>query len=194
MAAPAEVEPDYLLPSHEGPWTVEDVLALPEDSTHRIELVDGALLVSPMGSLRHQLLIGWIHAMLFAAAPKHLETTIEVNVVLPGGRLLIPDFTVLDRSGDLDGVTAAAKDVLLVGEVISPSTRMQDRLLKPGLYAEAEIPYYLLVDPKGGKKEKTPSLVLMELVDGEYKEILRDRDGRLELEFPFSVVLDLSGR
>lgn len=193
MAAPVDLEPDYLLPPHKGPWTVEDVLALPEDSTHRIELVDGTLLVSPMGSLRHQLLIGWIHAMLFAAAPKHLETTIEVNVVLPGGRLLIPDFTVLDRSGDLDGVTAAAKDVLLVGEVISPSTRMQDRVLKPELYAEAEIPYYLLVDPKGGKKG-APSLVLMELVDSEYKEITRDRDGRIELERPFPAILDLAGR
>jgi Uma2 family endonuclease len=190
MAAPVRADQEFLLPNHKGPWTLEDVLALPEDKGQRIELVDGALLVSPMGALQHQRLIGRIYARLLSAAPPPLEATIELNVVLPGGRLLIPDFTVLRRS-DLDGVTVAAQDVLLVGEVISPSSRVQDRVLKSQVYREAEIPYYLLVEPKGSRGA-TPSAVLMEYVDGDYRETVRDRDGLLELACPFPVTIDLT--
>jgi Uma2 family endonuclease len=190
MAAPLEAEPEYLLPKHRGPWTLEDVLALPEDQDtgQRIELVDGALLVSPLGSVSHQLLIGRIYTQLLSVVSHPKTATIELNVVLPGGRLLIPDFTVLRRS-DPDGVTVAADELVLVGEVMSPSTRVQDRVLKSQLYAEAMIPYYLLVDPKGAM----PSAVLLELVDGEYKEIARSRGGRLGLDRPFPVELDLIG-
>ncbi|MEU0470146.1 hypothetical protein ABZ215_39635 [Amycolatopsis sp. NPDC006131] len=39
------------------PWTVEDVLDLPEDRGCRIELVDGALLVSPAPRSGHQRLL-----------------------------------------------------------------------------------------------------------------------------------------
>lgn len=190
MAAPIEAKSDYLLPRHRGPWTIEDVLELPEDTTQRVELVDGALLVSPLGGLRHQRLIMRIGSRLLAEAPAPMEPTIELNLQLPGGRLLIPDFSVLRRSG-LDTLMVDAADVLLVGEVISPSSRMQDRILRSQLYREAEIPYYLLVDPNGNKG-RVPSLVLLEFVDAEYKEIAWDQDGRIELERPFPVTIDLS--
>lgn len=32
---------------HTGPWTVADVLALPEDRSHRYELLGESLIVSP---------------------------------------------------------------------------------------------------------------------------------------------------
>lgn len=51
MALPADYEHEAGHPApwfqhHEGPWTLEEVLALPEDPSQRVELVDGALLVS----------------------------------------------------------------------------------------------------------------------------------------------------
>ncbi|MFD8708146.1 hypothetical protein ACFV1W_37145 [Kitasatospora sp. NPDC059648] len=38
---------------HSGPWTVAEVLALPEASHHRIELVGRALLASPNPDVPH---------------------------------------------------------------------------------------------------------------------------------------------
>ncbi|MEE1930992.1 hypothetical protein V1J52_22905 [Streptomyces sp. TRM 70351] len=39
---------------HTGPWTVADVLALPEDRTIRYELLGASLLMSPAPGIRHQ--------------------------------------------------------------------------------------------------------------------------------------------
>jgi len=193
MAAAAEAESrpreEYLLPKHKGPWTLDDVLALPEGSQtgQRIELVDGGLFVSPMGASPHQVLAGDIFAQLRSSTPPDMKATIELNVALSTGRLLIPDFTVVRRSG-LGGVTVDADAVVLVGEVISPSSRVQDRVLKSRLYCDAEIPFYLIVDPSGA----VPSATLFELIEDEYKEIARGKNGRIEIERPFRVTLELT--
>ncbi|MFH8586485.1 hypothetical protein ACH4GP_19095 [Streptomyces celluloflavus] len=39
---------------HQGPWTIDDVLALPEDARSRIELVGGSLVMSPSPGIPHQ--------------------------------------------------------------------------------------------------------------------------------------------
>ncbi|MFJ4013969.1 hypothetical protein [Streptomyces sp. NPDC090026] len=40
------------LPGRAGPWTVPDVLALGEDTSHRVEMVGGALLLTPARASR----------------------------------------------------------------------------------------------------------------------------------------------
>jgi Uma2 family endonuclease len=154
VAAPAETAPaKYLLPRHVGPWSLDDVLSLPEDNSQRVELVDGMLLVSPLGSYAHQQLVGRSFAALLNACPQNLEATVELNVLLSSGRLVIPDFTVV-RPREA-GVMFPVSDVVLVGEVLSPSTRLNDAGLKRSLYADAGIPYYLMVDPEPGVVEAT---------------------------------------
>jgi Uma2 family endonuclease len=181
VAAPAE----FLLPDHHGPWTLGDVLALPEDHSQRVELVDGMLVVSPFGDFRHQCLIGACFSALTAVAPAELEPTVELNVGLSGGRLLIPDFTVVGRT-DFGGEVFPVEHVVLVGEVISPSTRVKDLVLKRQLYAEAGVPFYLVVDPKG-------LTFLLELRGVEYVEVARAADGVLVLDRPFPVTIALTG-
>ena len=181
MAAPAE----FLLPNHHGPWTLGDVLALPEDHSQRVELVDGMLIVSPLGNFRHQTLVADCFSALRAAAPSDCQATIELNVGLSGGRLLIPDFTVVERTG-FAGLLFPVENVVLVGEVMSPSTRVNDLVLKRQLYAEAGVPFYLVVDPKGGT-------FLLELHGSEYVEVAREADGVLVLDRPFQVTIRLSG-
>lgn len=186
MAAPVGTAPaDYLLPRHVGPWSLDDVLSLPEDNSQRVELVDGMLLVSPLGSYRHQQLAGRIYAAMFAACPADLEATIELNVLLSSGRLVIPDFTIV-RPREA-GVMFPVSDVVLVGEVFSPSTRLHDEGLKRGLYANAGIPYYLMVDPTGQVAEA----VLLERQGPEYVEIARSENGELKLLKPFPVTIKL---
>ncbi|MFJ8960975.1 Uma2 family endonuclease [Lentzea sp. NPDC102401] len=184
MAAPAETAPaQYLLPRHVGPWSLDDVMSLPEDNSQRIELVDGMLLVSPLGSYRHQQLVGRAYGSLVGACPADLEATIELNVLLSSGRLVIPDFTVV-RPREA-GVMFPVSDVVLVGEVFSPSTRLNDEGLKRGLYASAGIRYYLMVDPSQQVVEAT----LLELQGTDYVEIATSEDGVLEIERPFPVTI-----
>jgi Uma2 family endonuclease len=166
-----------------GPWSLDDVLSLPEDNSQRIELVDGALLVSPLGSYRHQQLVGRVYAALVAACPDTLEATIELNVLLSSGRLVIPDFTVVTPREA--GVMFPVSDVVLVGEVFSPSTRLNDAGLKRSLYAKAGIRYYLMVDPEPRVVEAT----LLELQGTEYVEIAQSEDGLLQIERPFPVTI-----
>ncbi|MEJ2855145.1 MULTISPECIES: Uma2 family endonuclease [unclassified Saccharothrix] len=181
MALPA----DYLLPQHGGDWTLDDVLALPEDSSQRVELVDGSLIVSPLGTRRHQRLIGGIYKALDGACPPGHEATIELNVGMPGGNLFIPDFTVT-TSPEAEGLLCPAEDLLLVGEVLSPSTRFKDYGIKRQRYAAAGVPFYLLVEPTG------PVATMFELENGEYVETARSEAGVLKLERPFPVTIELS--
>ncbi|TQM83639.1 Uma2 family endonuclease [Saccharothrix saharensis] len=190
MALPADYEHDvgHSAPSfhHEGPWTLDEVLALPEDLSQRIELVDGTLLVSPLGTGRHQKLVGDCYAALRAACPPDHEVMPGLNVGLSGGRMLIPDVTV-NRAG-FRGLLLPVQDLLLAVEVLSPSTRLQDLTLKRTLYGEAGVPFYLVVDPRGGE----PAATLFELDGVEYRESARSTGGVLKLEQPFPVTIELS--
>lgn len=58
VAAPVEQRPHPVF-DHDGPWTEDAYLALPEDK--RIELLDGSLLVSPAGIGMHQ----WLSSQLW---------------------------------------------------------------------------------------------------------------------------------
>ncbi|MGI6872584.1 Uma2 family endonuclease [Amycolatopsis sp. 3B14] len=182
MAAPAE--PDYLVPKHDGEWTVEDVLGLPEDHGSRIELVDGGLLVSPAPKSGHQRLLQKLQVALSPVLPAGTELLPGVNVRLPGQRLLIPDFAVVTTPG-LGVVYYQAQDLLIAAEIVSPSSRVQDRVLKRQLYAEAGVPFYLLVETDG-------PAVLFELADGEYRESARSEGGKLTFTEPFAATLDLT--
>lgn len=72
-------------------------------------------------------------------------------------------------------------------EIISPSSKVYDRALKRQLYAEAGVPYFVLVDPATSPVSAT----VYAFDEGEYHEIARAEDGRLELDRPFPVKVDL---
>ncbi|MDV9186848.1 Uma2 family endonuclease [Streptomyces sp. SR27] len=135
--------------SHIGPWTLDDVLALDEDSTQRIELVGGQLMMSPAPGLAHQRASHRLHNLLEQAAEAagaEVEVFEAINIIVPDG-LLIPDLAVVDASAAGEAVTAvAAHDVLMVVEIASPSTRVTDRKLKPALYAAAGIEHYWRIE------------------------------------------------
>ncbi|MFE9749132.1 Uma2 family endonuclease [Saccharothrix saharensis] len=193
MALPADYETtladyEYFHPllAHDGPWTLDEVMALPEDSTQRVELVDGSLLMSPIGNVRHQRLLFRIATALQAACPPGLEALPGLNLEISSSRMLIPDFTV-NVAGE-EGLLLPASELVLAGEVLSPSNRVNDLVLKRKLYADAGIPFYLVVDPEGDEVTAT----MFELDAGEYVESARSADGVLKLERPFPVTIELS--
>jgi Uma2 family endonuclease len=137
------------LVEHTGPWTPDDVEALPDLGDHaRFEVYEGGVLVvSPAA----------------AAAGGDFDVLEAVNVILPGGKLLVPDIVVVAAEAADQATTRLAHDaVLAVVEIVSPSTQSIDRAIKPGMYAAAGIPAYWRVelDP--------PTIVVCSLSQGRY--------------------------
>ncbi|KND40057.1 Uma2 family endonuclease [Streptomyces acidiscabies] len=174
---------------HTGPWTVADVLALPEDRTIRYELLGESLVMSPAPGVRHQRASFRLHVALDAAARAvgaPVEILEGVNVLLPSG-LVVPDLVVADAGATADDpVTIDIDAVQLVVELVSPGNRTMDRKIKPMLYAEAAVPHFwrLEFDP-------APMLAVYELEGGRYTERTTALAGATtHLDTPFPIEID----
>ena len=167
--------------------TWKDLEAIPDEEYWRYELVDGSLLVSTSRDRIHQVCVANLGILLDGARPNELELLMMPFPFAPRpGFVLQPDLQVLDPNRSEDNRTIAAP--LLVVEVMSPATRMRDRVLKRAVYAEHGVPSYWIMDVTDPAR---PSLLVLELVDGDY-EVVADVHGEgtatLERPFPVTVV------
>ncbi|MDT0418772.1 Uma2 family endonuclease [Streptomyces sp. DSM 41982] len=174
---------------HTGPWTVADVLALPEDRTVRHELLGESLVVSRAPRVRHQRASLRLATLLAAAAVEAkapVEVLEAVNVLIPSG-LCVPDIVVVDVAPTDDDPVALDADVVhLAVEVVSPGNSAIDRKVKPLLYAEAAIPHFWRLE-----LAPAPMLVVYELEDGRYQERLTALSGTTtSLTAPFRLDVD----
>ena len=165
-----------------GDWTVADLADIPDDGL-QYELADGVLLVSPAPRPRHQVVVGELYVLLRAACPPDLQVLFgPVDFQPTERRSLQPDLLVLRRADA--GETRIVEPLLLAVEVLSPSTRSKDLLLKRGLYEDSGVASYWVVDPAA------PSVLALELCDGRYVEAGRAvGDDVLRLDLPFPVAL-----
>jgi Uma2 family endonuclease len=136
--------------------TVAQYAALGETEDGYTELVEGRLIMTPSPNPRHNLILGELHAQLRAQVPEGFRVVpdIDVNLELAPsdqpGFVRRPDLIVvsqaeLDRVGREGGLLHAS-EVVLVVEILSPSTKWTDRRAKRREYAEAGIPFYWIVD------------------------------------------------
>lgn len=141
MAMPEVLQPHY--------WNRDMVRALPDDG-QRYEVVYGELLVTPAPRVWHQTLILRLVEALSGYLRRHpvgLLLASPADISWEPGTLVQPDLFVanLDQARTLDW--AAIRTLLLVVEVLSPTTARYDRFTKRRLYQERGIPLYWVVDP-----------------------------------------------
>jgi Uma2 family endonuclease len=172
---------------HPGPWTVDDVLALPEDGRHtRYELLDGSLVVTPAPAFDHQLVVGRLFRRLAEAAELDAQVIQGVNVEVPSG-LLIPDICCVSAEVARERPTLIpAAGVIAAIEVVSPSSQRMDRMIKPSVYAEAGIAAYWRVELK-----PEPVVSISTLQNGLFVEVETARSGAAStITIPFPIILD----
>ncbi|MFI7063238.1 Uma2 family endonuclease [Kribbella sp. NPDC050124] len=129
----------------------------------RCEIIDGALYVSPAPSRNHQRAVVRLIAKLEAACPSGIEVLVAPVDYRPTPEHLLQADVIICHPDDHDP-RYAVKPLLLAVEILSPSTRMLDLLLKRGVYEQAGVRSYWILDPE---KE---TLTVLELVDGVYVE------------------------
>jgi Uma2 family endonuclease len=176
---------------HTGPWTVADVLGLPDDGTHaRHELIDGTLIVSPAPGYPHQRVSRRLATLLEQAARTTgvaVEVFEAVNVETSSG-LVIPDIAVVRAEAARHAeLTLPASAMVAVMEIVSPSTRRIDRLVKPGVYAEAGVRCYWRLE-----LGPAATVSVFSLRDGQYVETaVVCAGGPVTVPVPYPVTVDL---
>lgn len=137
-------------------YTREDVLAFPDDG-NRYELVYGELLVSPSPRHRHQWAILQLATALNAYVQHQRIGTVGISPAdLSFGRrdlIIQPDLFVVAGAGAESLEWDELRQLLLVVEVLSPSTSRSDRFTKRRLYQDLRIPVYWIIDPEQRRAE-----------------------------------------
>lgn len=169
-----------VMPREARDWTVEDLDQLPDDGL-QYELLDGMLLVTPAPVPVHQRAIGNLYLLLRRVCPPGVEVFLAPLDWRPDlHSSLQPDLLVV-RNEDV-GPTNITRPLVLAVEVLSPSTRRKDRVLKRSKYEEAGVQHYWMIDPAA------PSVLALDLTDvGYVTSAEATGDGVAEIEGPCRV-------
>jgi len=140
------------MPAAKRRWTTHEVRELIAESplaTPRYELVDGELLVTPSPNKAHQVAVNLLWAALhdfLRRNPVGRALTSPFDVELEPGTITQPDVFVVPPSEwrRLD-VEMPARELLVVAEVLSPTSGRHDRVAKRPLY-QRTVPEYWIVD------------------------------------------------
>lgn len=175
--------PDHLLSLQE--WD-----ALPEDTSRRYELAEGVLVVAPRPSPHHQRAGARLATDLDRQLPATLGAAPDVEVVIDASfpaTVRAPDVLVTSESLLTSNPPRIdASEVLLAIEIISPGSRVTDRITKAAEYAGAGIPYYWIID-----LTSPASLTVFALVEGRY-EVLEKATGPVTLSEPATISVDVT--
>jgi Uma2 family endonuclease len=163
---------------------------------HRVELLEGQIVVSPMPPFWHGRLVTWLVRMFDPTCLANgWDQTAGSNLLLPSTHdIIVPDLMIVK---DPDSITAdpavPADHALLVAEVCSPSSIRADRAIKPAACSLAGMPFYLLID----RFARPMSITLMsEPGEKGYRKaeaVQAGPDGsRLVVPEPFGITIDAS--
>ncbi|MCU4749137.1 Uma2 family endonuclease [Streptomyces sp. G-5] len=161
--APMTVEPE-MTPLRRAAEAAEDASGL------RAEIIRGVLMMSPTPRGKHAGIINKLYDQLRPALPDGLQPFQVASIALPHDPddYASPDLLVCDADfEDSDDWLAEPGTVELVVEVVSKGNSSKDTRDMVAWYADANIPVYLLIDPRKGSwtRYTVPR-------DGEYQGVL----------------------
>ena len=175
-----------LVPASGRSWTFADLEDVVDDG-FRYEIIDGSLLVTPPPGIGHQRIVGELVVALSLSAPPDLLVLPGAGVAKVQGQTTYfePDVVVVDRDAAPEGDNKLdPRFVRLVIEVVSPSSRTIDKVLKRDAYLRMGLSHYWIVTPQD-------RVATYELRGGRYVETaaMTSADARLEVDRPFPVVI-----
>lgn len=133
-------------------WTAYDVRALMEASpTHwpRYEAIDGDLIVTPAPRLAHQEMLELLRDVLKPYVARHALGRVlgsPADLELEKDSIIQPDLFVVPAALSQAREWAEVTTLLLAIEVLSPSTRPRDRVIKRRFLQRVAVPEYWVVD------------------------------------------------
>ena len=141
-----------LAPQDRQHWTVEDYQRLDDDE--RYEILRGRLVEMPSTITAHQRVVTRLGTLIVRhVSDNRLGVCLNApfDVYLAEDTVVQPDFTFVSKQREAEVLEqrGAVGPPDLVVEVLSPGTTSRDRGVKRSIYAEAGVPWLLLVDPEG---------------------------------------------
>ena len=134
----------------DGEYTLDDYYALPDE--RKVELIDGTFYDMSAPAVIHQKILGELYILFRECADAHdgqcevFLSPCDVRLDMDNKTMVQPDLLVICHDYDLDAKRfEGAPDLVL--EILSPSTRAKDMLLKLYKYQNAGVREYWIVDP-----------------------------------------------
>ena len=134
----------------DGEYTLDDYYALPDE--RRVELIDGVFYDMSAPAVIHQKILGELHLLFRECTDAHegecevYLAPCDVRLDMDNKTMVQPDLLVICKEYDLGAKRfEGAPDLVL--EILSPSTRSKDMLLKLYKYQNAGVKEYWIVDP-----------------------------------------------
>ncbi|MFD5829199.1 Uma2 family endonuclease [Lentzea sp. NPDC060358] len=156
MTALPDQPPGRLPAVPTGLLTVAQYAALGETEDGFTELVRGRLIMTPSPNPRHNIILGELHAQLRDQVPSTHRVIPDIDIDLQlappdePGSVRRPDLVVVSRAEvdrvDREGGLLRASEVVLVVEILSPSSKRTDYRTKRDEYCDACIPFYWIID------------------------------------------------
>lgn len=133
----------------QGEYTIKDYMNIPDAC--RVELINGVIYDLSAPTLEHQTILAALYLEFEKCIDSHekdcrvLFAPVDVRIKQDETTMLQPDLLVLCHEDKNKKYIDSAPE--FVAEILSPSTRKKDCLVKLQVYAEAGVQEYWMVDP-----------------------------------------------
>lgn len=122
------------------PLTTKEFFALDVDEKLKVELIGGALAVSPSSTFWHNRAANRLFRIFEDSLGSQFPVFTDIDVTLDETTVVRPDVFIINAADFAPNRTAQASELVLAVEIMSPGSRLNDRRIKPSLYRDAGIP------------------------------------------------------